>query len=493
MKIFSADQTRQWDAYTIAREPVDSLQLMERAAIACYQWLLHYGTEKKYIFFCGTGNNGGDGLAIARLLHRKGIEANVFIAGDIDKGSADFANNLDRFRHTSVSLHYIKSPKQFPVIPAGAIVIDAIFGTGLNKHPEGIYELLIDHINQSGCEIIAIDMPSGLFADKTSLGNVVVHASNTLSFQCNKLAFMMPENEAFTGRIQLLDIGLDKTFYEQEKSNLYFTDATTMKKIIRPRKLQAHKGNFGHALLIGGSHGKMGAMILAAKACLRSGAGLLTIAVHETANVILQTTVPEAMTETGELTTAIIEAHNCLGIGPGWGMSEKVQDQLHLILQHGKKPMVLDADALNCLSLNKAWLKLLPPYTILTPHPKEFERLFGPASDDFAKLELARQQSLLYNIIIVLKGHYTAVFTPAGDIHFNSTGNPGMAKGGSGDVLTGFITGLLAQGYTPEEACLMGVYLHGLAGDIAAEEFSMQAMTAVDLTNCLGKAFQAVM
>ncbi|MEP6675914.1 MAG: NAD(P)H-hydrate dehydratase [Ferruginibacter sp.] len=490
MKIFSALQIKEWDAYTIAHTPITSLNLMERAAVACFKWIqLTYGAEKNYTVFCGTGNNAGDGLALARMMYDENISVNVFIVGDIEHASADFLSNLERLKKTSVSIQQINSAENIPELPTG-IIIDCIFGTGLNKSPEGIYRSLIGVINQSGKKIISIDMPSGLFADKTSKGNTVINATHTLTFQSVKLAFLMAENESYVGEMHVLDIGLDEHFSETEKSNYFFTEENQIKKLLRPRKLHAHKGVFGHALLIGGSHGKMGALILSSKACLRSGVGLLTVSIPESENSILQTTVPEAMTETNELAANDLEKYTAFGIGPGWGTDDAAQKQLHFILQQYKKPVVLDADALNCLSLNKEWLKLLPTNSIITPHPKEFERLFGRTENDFARLELARQQAALYKIFIVLKGHYTAIITPDGEIHFNSTGNAGMAKGGSGDVLTGIITGLLAQGYSSKDAVLLGAYLHGLAGDIAALEFSQEAMTASDIIHKLSKAFR---
>ena len=489
MKIFSAAQIKNWDAYTIANEPITSINLMERAAAACYHWLMKvYGHQKEYAVFCGTGNNGGDGLAIARMLQHANIKTNVLVIGDAETGSADFKINLARLKETGTPISFIT--ETLITIPSSkTVIIDAVFGTGLNRPAADYRQSIIEQINACTNEIVSIDIPSGLFADASSTGNTVINATHTLSFQCYKLAFLMAENAAHVGTVTILDIGLHTGFLNEVQPCFNFIEKELVKTIYHPRNAHAHKGNFGHAMIIGGSNGKMGAVILAAGACLKSGAGLLTVSVPPAENVIIQIGLPEAMTSTEILTEELADKYTVLGIGPGWGTGKKVQKQLHLILKNYKKPVVLDADALNCLSLNKSWLKLLSPGSVLTPHPKEFERLFGRSANDFERIELAKKNALLYNVIIVVKGHFTAIASPHETVVFNTTGNPGMAKGGSGDVLTGIITGLLCQGYLPHDAAVMGVYLHGLAGDIAAEETSQESMLAGDIINCLGKAF----
>jgi ADP-dependent NAD(P)H-hydrate dehydratase / NAD(P)H-hydrate epimerase len=332
-------------------------------------------------------------------------------------------------------------------------------------------------------------MPAGLFAGKSSIGSTIVKASRTLSFGCYKLAFLLAENELFTGAVEILDIGLSESFSEKETTAYTLTEKKDIQALVKPRSKYAHKGNFGRALIAGGSSGKMGAMVLSARACLRSGAGLLTVAIPPWGDNILQTAVPEAMTVTETLSPALLQQFSATGAGPGWGTAANTQQQLQCMLEYFHQPMVLDADALNCLALNKTWLTKLPANTILTPHPKEFERLFGSSNNDFERLQLALQKAIQLNIIIILKGHHTAVVTPDGNVHFNSTGNPGMATGGSGDVLTGIITALLAQGYSCKNAAVAGVYLHGLAGDIAAATHSQQGMKAGDIINSLGSAW----
>jgi ADP-dependent NAD(P)H-hydrate dehydratase / NAD(P)H-hydrate epimerase len=497
MKIFTAEQVKKWDAFTITSEPVSSIDLMERAATTCCKWLIgkNFGGFH-FRIFCGKGNNGGDGLAIARMLieHRCTVTVYILEFGNI--GTGDFQTNLERLHPLSADIHFIQSEDFFPVLNDTDIIIDALFGTGLNKPLTGISKALVEHINRSNSTIISIDLPSGLFADKSSKSTAVIKASLTLTFQNYKLAFLLPENEAFCGEVHLLHIGLHKDFENTEPAAFEWVDKEMVQSIFKPRKKFAHKGIFGHAALVAGSYGMMGAAVLGARACLRSGVGKLTAFIPGCGYPIIQTAAPEAMcvaTDDKYVTDAAgIEEYDAVGIGPGIGTYDSYPKLLKEIFQKTNKPMVIDADALNVLAKNKALLKSIPPLSILTPHPKEFERLFGKTADDFERLQRALQKSEEHNIYILLKGHFSFLSTPNGKGYFNSSGNPGMATAGSGDVLTGILTGLLAQGYTPENAALLGVYLHGLAGDIAAGRYSEEAMLADDITECLGEAYARV-
>jgi len=499
MQIFSAEQIRLWDQFTIEHEPVSSLDLMERAAASCLEWLdLHDMGEKSYSLFCGKGNNGGDGLALARMLAEREcrVEVNILEFGHL--GTEDFQANLARLHASGVEIRFIQVPEHFRQIPENDIVIDALFGSGLNRPLEGVTAELIDHINRSGNVVVSIDIPSGLYVDRSTKGNPVIRATHTLSFQCYKLSFLMAENAGWVGSLNILDIGLHPEYLNHASNDFELTEAALIQSLLKPRNPFSHKGNFGHALLIAGSLGKMGAALMASKACLRSGTGLLTCHIPACGQVILQTAIPEAIVSVDEnenFLTGIpqdLSKYSALGIGPGIGTDRKTQGLVDNILRKYKNPVVIDADGLNLLSLNKDSLSALPPYSILTPHPKEFERLFGTSENDFERLKMALVQSSLLRSIIVLKGHYSFIATPEGKGFFNSTGNAGMAKGGSGDVLTGIITGLLAQGNSPINSSILGTYLHGLAGDIAAAQFSEQAMLASDLIDCLGKAFQQI-
>jgi hydroxyethylthiazole kinase-like uncharacterized protein yjeF len=344
--------------------------------------------------------------------------------------------------------------------------------------------------------MIAIDIPSGLFVSQSSRGNTVIRADHTLSFQVNKLAFLMPENEAWVGEVHILDIGLHPGFLREAVTDTKILDPSIIGAIFKPRKSFANKGNFGHALLVAGSFGKIGAAVLSGRACLRSGVGLLTVLTPGCGYGILQTTIPEAMilTDPDEkrhtaLPTDGTGKYSVVGVGPGLGTEDQTVAFLRDLLQQYRKPMVVDADALNILGAHPDLMAMLPPYSILTPHPKEFERLFGVSADDYARVDKAREEAKKHQVIIVLKGHYTFIAMPDGKGYFNSTGNAGMAKGGSGDSLTGILTALVGQTYSPGEAAIFGVYLHGLAGDLAAADLSQESMLPSDLTDRLGKAF----
>jgi NAD(P)H-hydrate epimerase len=497
MKIFSASQIKNWDAYTITNEPVKSIQLMERAATACFKWLVENNllTQELYVF-CGRGNNGGDGLAIARLLLQHKYKVKTFILEAVKKGTPDFETNLEKLSAETLNINYISGPGNFPLIPSGTILIDALYGTGLNKPLKDNTALLVNYLNYSGAQIISIDIPSGLYADQSSAGNSIICATHTLSLQQYKLAFVLAENENYCGDVHILDIALHQQFEQDEQATYTLTDKKLIQSFYKHRKKFSHKGSYGYAALIAGSYGMMGAAVLSAEACLRSGAGKLSCYIPQCGYQIIQTALPEAMCivngEDHLLSAGDIETFDAIGIGPGIGRYPSHHNLLKQIFSGTNTPVVIDADALNIIAADIELLKSVPPKSILTPHPKEFERLFGKSSNDFERLELALQKSKEYNIYIVLKGNFSFISTPEGRGFFNNTGNAGMATAGSGDVLTGIITGLLAQGYPAFEACILGVYLHGSAGDFAAEKYSMEAMIAGDISTCLGQAFKAI-
>jgi len=497
MKILKADQIRSWDQYTIEHEPIASIDLMERAATRCFEWLDDNGWfVHSFAVFCGKGNNGGDGLAIARMLANRGCKVSVYILEFGHKGTEDFQTNLAKLHlYPSVDIHFIQDENNFHPLAKETIVIDALFGSGLTRPPDGITPGLIDHINNSGCSIIAIDVPSGMSVDQSSKGNKIITANYTLSFQCYKLAFLVAENAAFIGEVVILDIGLLPEFLASLDTNLELVDKSIIRSIYKPRNRFAHKGNFGHAMILAGSYGKIGAAVLSAKACLRSGVGLLTCFIPKCGYEILQTSVSEAMVMTDANSSIITQIdddvlkYDSIGIGPGLGTASETRAAVKELLSIYKKPMVIDADALNGLSMEKK-LSPLPLGSILTPHPKEFERLFGECKNDFERIERALENAKLLNCSIVLKGHHSFIATPPGKGYFNNTGNAGMATAGSGDVLTGMITGLLAQDYSSEDASILAVYLHGSAGDIAAKEFSKEAIIAGDIVENIGNVFK---
>jgi len=435
-------------------------------------------------------------LAIARLLYKKDIGVAVYILNTGRPGSTDFEINLQRLHQINIPIHIIESAEQFPAVTPDTVIIDALFGSGLNKPLEGLAVALVEHINQSSKEIIAIDVPSGLFMDQSSMGYTVIKAHYTLTFQCSKTALLVAENAPYFGEVHILDIGLHPDYEKQYPSSCQLVDEGIIKKVFQPRKEFAHKGTYGHALLITGSYGKMGASVLTVSACLRSGAGLVSAYIPKCGYTILQIAAPEAMTLTDAEEEYITEWPNdtdkyaAVGMGPGLGLEEATKGVVTKIITRYKKPMVIDADALNALAGEPESLHHLPPYSILTPHPKEFERLFGVSANDFERITVAQQKAKELSVIIVLKGHHTFIALPNGTAYFNNTGNAGMAKGGSGDVLTGILTSLIAQGYEPTHAAILGVYIHGLAGDFAAKELSKEAMTAGDIIRFLPEAFK---
>ena len=494
MKILSTPQIKELDAYTIQHEPIASIDLMERACRAFTNWLIErYDATHRIGIVCGTGNNGGDGLGIARMLHEWNYPVKVWIVRGSVNETSDFQMNLQRLE-LKVSIVEIASDAKAELFAERTILIDAIFGSGLSRPVEGIYEEVIDRLNASKAIRISVDIPSGMFADKYSEG-AIFRAHHTISFQLPKLAFLMPGNNLYTGEWHLVDIGLSKKGLHEIQSSFYLTTLKTIKKNWKPRNKFDHKGKFGHALMIAGSTGKMGACILSAKAALRSGVGLLTVHIPQRGYQIIQTTVPEAMAlidpSENHFSEYKSEDHfNTIGIGPGLGQHAETKNELAKLFEKFNRPMVIDADALNLISAHSELQLLIPQGSILTPHPKEFERLAGEWSNDFERLIKLQRFSKKINSVIVLKGAYSTIAFPSGDVYFNLTGNPGMATGGSGDVLTGILTGLLAQGYTAEQTAIMGVYLHGLAGDLAGREKGWSSLIAGDLIDFLPMAFK---
>ncbi len=502
MKIFTCAQIRKIDEYTIKNEPIKSIDLMERAAKNLFGSLIKKTDRKKNILiFAGPGNNGGDALVLARLFFEEKFRVKLFYTDFSGKFSNDFLLNMKRLKKLDNKIIFpIKSVTDFPAISKKDIVIDGLFGSGLSRPLDGLALDLVKHINSSEkSKVIAIDIPSGLFGEDNSSNNAecIIRADITYSFQFPKLAFFFPENDVFTGDWQLIPIGLHKKIIAEEKTDNFFVAPKTIKSLFPIRKKFAHKGNFGHALLIAGSYGKMGAAVLGAEACLRSGAGLLTCHLPEKGYEIMQCSLPEAMVSIdkhSEIFTSLpdLSVYSATGVGPGIGTDQKTAVALEKLFEKSVKPMVIDADALNIIGKNKKLLEKIPENSILTPHPKEFERIAGTFRDHYSRNLAQKALSVKYGVFIVLKGANSAITCPDGTCWFNTTGNPGMATAGSGDVLTGIILSLLAQGFSPEKAAVGGVYLHGLAGDIAAKKLGQESMIAGDIIENLGTAFRKI-
>lgn len=498
MKLFTTKQIAGLDKYTIENEPISDIDLMERASLQVTGWLVNrFSTESKMVFFAGPGNNGGDALSIARQLADLDYMCEVYLLdlGKSLKGSP--AINWQRLSDQGkVKLSKIATINDFPEIGLTDVIIDGLFGSGLTRPLDGLPVEIIQNINLLLNTVVAIDIPSGLIGEDNTGNNSenIIQASFTLTFQFPKLSFFFAENEKFTGVCEVLPIRLHPRGIAQTPSNFFLVEKEEIQQVILKRSRFGHKGTYGHALLIAGSFGKMGAAILASKACLRSGVGLLTSHVPRLGYSIIQTAVPEAMASIDQHDSIFTEfpdlsQFSAVGVGPGINQKTNTKRALNELLEKSQAPIVMDADALNILAENKTWLEKLPENSILTPHPGEFKRLAGETRNSFDNIQQQIQFSKKYKVIVVLKGAFTSVSTPDGRLFFNSSGNPGMATAGSGDVLTGIILGLLAQGMSSENAALAGVYLHGLAGDLAALQNSEFSLVAGDIIEFLGKAF----
>lgn len=494
MKILTAAQTRAADQATIQAEGISPEALMERAATAFTDWLTACQSPQEageILVLCGPGNNGGDGLVVTRLLHERGYAVRVALL-PAEKQSADFTLNR-RKMPPEVAVVELTATNLLP-ITAGILVIDALFGTGLSRPLEGVAAAVVEHLNAAQARVVALDMPSGLLTDTPQPpDSAVVRARHTVSFELPKLAFLLPQNAAYVGQWHLVAIGLNQKVVGEAAVSMHFVDAALLAGRLPRRTRFAHKGTYGHALLLAGSAGKIGAAVLAAQACLRSGVGLLTLRVPAVGYTVVQTAAPEAMCLTDPNTDVVSELpdltpYSAVGIGPGLGKEKAPQQVLKQLLREAKVPLVIDADALNILGENQQLLATLPPDSLLTPHPKEFERLTGPARDDYHRLELLREFCQQYSCYTVLKGANTCLGTPDGTLYFNSTGNPGMATGGSGDVLTGILTALRAQPLSCLNAALLGIFAHGRAGDLAAAETGEAGLIAGDIVRFIGPA-----
>ena len=499
MKILTGGQFRELDRYTIEHEPIASIELMERASRAIASELQsRWDTDTRFVIFAGPGGNGGDGLAVARLLTEAGYDVSAYLFNVTGKLNPDCETNRDRLAQVpSAQLTEVTAEFVFPELRASDVVVDALFGTGLNKPISGGFAHIVRRLNQSGATVVSIDIPSGLMTEDNAFNDTstIVRADLTLTLQHLKLAFLFAENHKFVGEVKTLDIGLSEEGQEGMKCYLWMTEQNDVRQLLRVRSPFAHKGQLGHALLVAGSRGMAGAAVMAAQAALWSGLGKLTVHSPMANLNLLQMAVPEAVVELDpdeHIISSAVDASDfqVIGIGPGLGRNHYTASALHDYLRQQVGPMVVDADALNILAEHQEWLEELPADSILTPHPKELDRLVGYNTNSFDRMNKARQLAETHHVFVVLKGRYTQVCTPLGDVLFNPTGNAGMATAGSGDVLTGILTGLLAQGYLPSEAAVLGVWLHGAAGDAAAAELGQECMLATDIIRHLPDAFR---
>lgn len=504
MKIFLSNQVKEIDDFTIKQEPIFSIDLMERAGSICTNWIIaKFSKDTNFIVFCGFGNNGGDGLAIARQLADAGYKVKTYILQSGSELQNDPLLNYQRLvKQGKVNIESITKSDELPFIGEEELIIDAIFGSGLSRPVEGFISNVIEHINLKQNKVIAIDIPSGLFGEDNSQvysnwQNKVVRANYTLALHQPNLSFFLSENQKFIGEFEILPIGLHPKALIDTQTAYSYIELKDIQLLLKLREKFSHKGTFGNGLLMAGSYGMMGACVLAARAAKRSGIGLITCHIPRLGVEIIQTTVPEALLSIDQSDILISESPNlekytALALGPGIGIKENTCKSLKAVLEKFKNPIIIDADGLNIISNRKELLDILPEDTILSPHPKEFDRLFGKSENAYDRLMKQIVMSEKHHVYIVLKGAHTSISCPDGKVFFNSTGNPGMATGGSGDVLSGIILSLLAQDYSPKNACLLGVYLHGLAGDIAKAEIGEEALIASDIIDNIGKAFKFI-
>ena len=503
MKIFTSAQIHEHDKYTIEHEPISSVDLMERAAKAITHAIAErWAANTPVVVFAGPGNNGGDALAVARMLADKGYQVRVYLFNIHNNLSADCSVNRKRLNESKKIKSFSEISLNFdpPQLTEDTLVVDGLFGSGLNKPLSGGFASLVKYINQSPSKVVSIDIPSGLMCEDNTynIRTNIIRADVTLTLQYKKLAMMFADNQPYIGKLQILDIGLSKEYADNTECKYCIVDEADIRKLVRPRPDFVHKGSMGNALIVAGCYGMAGAAVLATKACLRSGAGKVIARTPKNNCMIMQIAVPESVLSLDPDAEVFSESASAddidaLGIGPGLGQAETTAVALIGQFKRTHCPIVADADALNILANHRAWLQQLPKNIIMTPHPKEMDKLASNAANgDYDRLAKALDFAERHDAFIILKGHYTAVCTPQGKVFFNNTGNSGMATAGSGDVLTGILTGLLARGYSEEQACLLGVYLHGLAGDIAAGKLGKESLIASDIIDHLPMAFRSI-
>ena len=494
MKFFPASTIKDIDLYTIEHEPIASIDLMERAARVLTNVVLERYAHRSFVVFAGPGNNGGDALAMARMLRAADKVVDVWLIAPDGRLSPDCKANLERLEEVNV----VDDNFVMPTITPDAVIIDGLFGSGLNRPVEGVFASVIKGIDALDNEVVAVDIPSGLLGENNDPATqLIVFATLTITLQFPKLSLLFAENAPFVGELKVVDIGLSKEAIKNTQTKLFLTEEADVKPLLKHREKFAHKGNFGHALLLAGSQGMAGASVLAARAALRSGVGLLTVHLPHCNNIVVQAAVPEAMTSIDSCITHFSDEidtsrYSVVAVGPGLGQHEDSEKALLHLIDNCEVPMVLDADALNILSRNPLYLQRLPQGSVITPHVGEFNRLFGKTNNSYIRLMASLAYAKSFGVTIVLKGPYTVVTSPGGVHYFNTTGNPGMATAGSGDALTGVIAALLAQGYSAPDTARLGVYLHGLAGDMAASVVGEIALTASDIVEYIPAAWNKI-
>ncbi|MCZ4242618.1 NAD(P)H-hydrate dehydratase [Pedobacter punctiformis] len=496
--LLTSVQMRKADEYTIANKPIASVDLMEQAAKSFVKNFIRDEPDagKNIAVLCGKGNNGGDGLAIAYLLLGAGYKnLKVYLVNFSAQKSDDYTINLQRLEETRCLKIKIDQPSAFKNINAD-LIIDAILGSGLNKPLKGDYLELVASINQLNKKIYAVDAPTGFFAEgKIPAPYNGIKAYKTICFQRPKINFFFPESVAATAHFEVAEIGLDEDFIQKSTTDFYLIEKQDVAERLKPRKIFSHKGTYGHALIIAGNTNTMGAALLSSMACLYAGAGLTTACIPQSGLTALNAVLPEVMALPRDEYTRIENPakYQSIAIGPGLGVSIENERLLESLIANNianNKVLVIDADALNIVSDRQDLLDKLPVNSILTPHMKEFDRLFGEHESWWDRVETAKNKARELKIVIVLKNQFTFICTPGGKVIINPTGNAAMAQGGMGDILTGIIASFAAQGYSSEDAAILACYIHGRAGDDLAKKRIV--VTASQLAKRISKEIRAL-
>lgn len=490
---------------------IPSICLMENAGKGAAELLRRTYPELlggKVAILAGRGNNGGDGLVLARHLANWGISVEVYLLAHKDELKGDARKNLEIWLAMGGELREVKATADLKDISAASMVVDAIFGTGLNTEIQGLARDTIDLANALAKKVFAVDIPSGIDATSGKVLGVAIKADMTATFGCAKLGQVIDPGARYVGRLEVIDIGIPRYLFAKAGITTFLLDQEELSDhLLSPRDPAAHKGDFGHLLVLAGSPGKTGAAALVCQGAMRAGAGLVTLGIAESLNPIMEVKLTEAMTyplpdggcghlipDAWDAIERLMVDKSAIAIGPGISTHPDVEEVMRLLVTHAPSPMVIDADGLTIIAKHPDILKGCQAPLILTPHPGEMGRLLGTTAKEVQadRIAAARRCAHIYGGIVCLKGHRTVIATPAGEVYINPLGNPGMASGGMGDVLTGLIGGLLAQGIPPIEAAKWGVYLHALSGDLASQDVGEIPLVAGDLIEYLPIALAEV-
>lgn len=513
MYLVTAQEMRELDRLTIEEYGTPGHVLMERAGAGATDALLHtfpQARETAVLVFAGKGNNGGDGFVMARLLKKQGVKCEVILAAPKKEITGDALRNLNAFAKVHGKITEITDSAQLDVVQnklrRSGLIVDALLGTGLNAPVRGLIASLIELINMSGLPVMAVDIPSGLDADRGEPLGTAVQAELTVTFGYPKRGQVGEPGASYVGQLAVVDIGIAAEAIAMVRPRVELLTAEEVGLLVRSRRHAAHKGDFGHLLVLAGARGKSGAALLCGGSALRVGTGLVTLGGPSSLNAVFSSVLIEAMTiplpelpdgsfclDENAMSQAV-QGKTAIAYGPGVGVSADTIGLTRWLLRQSKVPMVIDADGLNCVATDVDMLRNAQSPLVLTPHPGEMARLLKATNAEIQahRLDVARSFATEHKCHLVLKGANTVIAAPDGRAWINSSGNPGMASGGMGDVLTGIIGGLLAQGYPPEEACCLGVFLHGYAGDMATEEKGEAGILARDLIERLPSGLRAL-